>query len=159
MWNSSFTGHPLFLCVKSCYSPLPCLVLLSSWYRTTTRCASHPLYLLSTHQDPKVWAQRSYYKMAMACATLALEEYQWWKRNKVQNLLNQKLYCEKIFPNLTAHKFKKKKKKDLTEVSPNLTTALKVHMLLPTVTCDPKNNFSKLPIKKKSNILKGRLKL
>lgn len=49
--------------------------------------------------------------MAMACATLALEEYQWWKRNKVQNLLNQKLYCEKIFPNLTAHKFKKKKKK------------------------------------------------
>ena len=48
--------------------------------------------------------------MAVASATLALEEYQWWKRNKVQNLLNQKLYCENIFPNLTAHKLKKKKK-------------------------------------------------
>lgn len=46
--------------------------------------------------------------MAMARATLALEKYQWWKRNKVQNLLNQKLYCEKNFPNLTAHKLKKK---------------------------------------------------
>ena len=69
----------------------------------------------------------------------------WWKRNKVQNLLHQKLYCENFFSNLQLIN----KKKNLTEVSPNLTTVLIVHILLSIMTCDPENNSSKLPIQKK----------
>lgn len=38
-------------------------------------CASHSLYLFSTHQVPNVWVQRSYKKMTMVSAALALEEY------------------------------------------------------------------------------------
>lgn len=74
--------------------------------------------------------------MTMVSAALALEEY--------LSVVEEKQGSESptsetvlwiFFLKFIAHKLKKKK--NLTEVFPNLTTVIIVHMLLSTMTCDP----------------------
>ena len=81
--------------------------------------------------------------MIKPCAFQTLKEYKLWRRDEVQNFQNQKLSHGHFFPKSTAHI---KDNKNLTEISPNLITVLEVHMLLSTMSCDPKSNFPKLPI-------------
>lgn len=83
--------------------------------------------------------------MVMVSAALALEEYLSVVEEKQgSESPTSEAILWKIFLKFTAHKLNKKK--NLTEVSPNLTTVLIIHMLLSTMTCDPENNSSKLPI-------------